>query len=77
MLDRHQVIWANGLEVETFHPAFMGLEHLEGSQRRSLLAHFPDLADDPFNYGAPARRMLDRAEAAILMHGYRKTAGRH
>lgn len=77
MLERHQVIWANGLEVETFHPGFMGLDHLEGGQRRSMLSLFPDLADDPFNYGAPARRMLDRAEAAILMHGYRKTAGRH
>jgi len=69
MLDRHQVIWANGLEVETFHPGYMGLKHLEPGQRRSLLSHFPDLADDPFTYGAPARRMLDRAEAAILMHG--------
>lgn len=77
MLERHQVIWANGLEVETFHPGYMGLDHLDGSQRQSLLAHFPDLAADPFNYGAPARRMLDRAEAAILMHGFRQSAFRH
>lgn len=77
MLERHQVIWANGLEVETFHPGFMGLNHLETGQRNSMLSLFPDLAADPFNYGAPARRMLDRAEAAILMHGFRKTAARH
>jgi hypothetical protein len=77
MLERHQVIWANGLEVETFHPGYMGLENLGGNQRQSLLSLFPDLEADPFNYGAPARRMLNKAEAAILMHGFRATAGRH
>jgi len=77
MLERHQVIWANGLEVETFHPGYMGLDHLDRAQRKSLLDIAPDLAADPFNYGAPARRMLDRAEAAILMHGFRHTAQRH
>ena len=77
LLEKHEVIWANGLEVETFHPGYMGLDHLEGGQRRSLLSYFPDLAADPFNYGAPARRMLDKAEAAILMHGLHRTAFRH
>ena len=77
MLEKHEVIWANGLEVETFHPGFMGLHHLDPAQRRSLLSFFPDLEDDPFNYGAPARRMLDKAEAAILMHGLHRTAFRH
>ncbi|WP_071672439.1 Hint domain-containing protein [Nioella nitratireducens] len=69
MLERHQVIWANGLEVETFHPGFMGLDNLAGGQRRSLLAVMPHLEGDAFRFGAPARRMLDSAEAAILKHG--------
>jgi hypothetical protein len=77
MLEKHEVIWANGLEVETFHPGFMGLHHLDPAQRSSLLSFFPDLEGDPFNYGAPARRMLDKAEAAILMHGLHRTAFRH
>jgi hypothetical protein len=29
----------------------------------------PELQADPFAYGAPARRMLNRAEAAILCDG--------
>lgn len=66
MLDRHQVVWANGLEVETFHPGYMGLDHLDNLQRKALLELRPELARDPHMYGAPARRMLTRAEAAIL-----------
>ena len=34
MLERHQVIWANGLQVESFHPGFMGLDALSGLQPR-------------------------------------------
>lgn len=69
MLDRHEVIWANGLEVETFHPGFMGLEHLTGLQRTSLLDAKPEVGRNPDLYGPPARRMVSRAEAAILLHG--------
>jgi hypothetical protein len=69
MLDRHEVVWANGLEVETFHPGFMGLEHLTNLQRESLLEMRPELDGNPHAYGAPARRMLTRAEAAILIQG--------
>jgi len=69
MLERHQVIWANGVQVESFHPGFMGLDTLSGLQRESLYDLRPDLADDPFAYGGAARRMLNRAEAAILFEG--------
>jgi hypothetical protein len=69
MLDRHQVIWANGLEVESFHPGFMGMQALSEFQRECLYAMRPELQTDPFAYGAPARRMLNRAEAAILCDG--------
>jgi len=69
MLDRHQVIWANGLEVESFHPGFMGLEHLSGLQLETLLDLRPDLERNVDLYGPAARRMVSRAEAAILLHG--------
>lgn len=69
MLERHEVIWANGLEVESFHPGFMGLENLTGLQLESLLDLRPDLQDNPDLYGPAARRMVNRAEAAILLHG--------
>jgi hypothetical protein len=69
MLERHEVIWANGLEVETFHPGFMGLDHLTGVQRNLLFDLRPELVDNPDLYGPPARRMVTRAEAAILLGG--------
>lgn len=74
MLERHQVVWANGLEVESCHPGFMGLDTLSEMQRGRLYDVRPELADDPFAYGAPARRMLNRAEAAILNDGMMQTA---
>ncbi|MCU4654458.1 Hint domain-containing protein [Roseibacterium sp. SDUM158016] len=69
MLERHEVIWANGLEVESFHPGYMGLGTLSALQRECLYEMRPELERDPFAYGAPARRMLNRAEAAILFDG--------
>lgn len=69
MLERHQVIWANGVQVESFHPGFMGLDTLSGLQQDTLYDIRPELVDDPFAYGAPARRMLNRAEAAIMFDG--------
>ncbi len=69
MLESHQVIWANGLEVESFHPGFMGIENLSGLQLESLLELRPELGQNADLYGPAARRMVSRAEAAILLHG--------
>lgn len=69
MFERHQVIWANGLETESFHPALTSLDLVEAPQRASLLAMFPALVSEPHSYGAYARRMLSMSEAAILLGG--------
>lgn len=69
MLDRHQVVWANGVETESFHPAGTSLDHIPADQRAALLERFPDMLHDALSYGAPARRNLTRAEAALLIHG--------
>ncbi|WP_345229385.1 Hint domain-containing protein [[Roseibacterium] beibuensis] len=71
MLERHQVVWANGLQVESFHPGYMGLDHLSRLHRDYLFELRPELERDPHAYGAPARRMLNRAEAAIMLDGGR------
>jgi hypothetical protein len=69
MLERHEVVRADGADVETFHPGYMGLEALSPDQRQTLIRARPDLDRDPFAYGPPARRMLSRGEAAILAEG--------
>lgn len=68
MLDRHQIVFANGIEAESFHPAAMALEMIEAADRSRLLQAMPGLARDPASYGDHARRCLSASEAAILCH---------
>lgn len=65
-LDRHQIIWANGMDTETFHPASCDPSLLANNQREQLHEKFPEVAGDPFAYGDFARRLLTRAEAMIF-----------
>lgn len=68
LMERHQIVWANGLETESFHPSNSALEMVDPAQREGLLNILPGLADDPFAYGDFARRNLTPSEAAILRH---------
>ncbi|EEW58992.1 conserved hypothetical protein [Ruegeria sp. TrichCH4B] len=68
LLEHHQVIWANGVETESFHPANAALSALDDSDRKRLLRRLPGIEHDPASYGAFARRNLSASEAAILMH---------
>lgn len=69
LLERHEVVWANGVECESFHPEGTSLDRLDPEQRAALLAAFPGVIDNPARYGAHARRELTRAEAALLAYG--------
>ncbi len=68
LLEKHQIVWANGLETESFHPSNAALETVDPAQREALLAILPDLARDPHTYGEYARRNLSGPEAAILRY---------
>jgi len=68
MLDRHQIVFANGLESESFHPASMTLDAIAPDQRQALLDRVPGLEFDDSAYGAYARRTLSTSEAALLRH---------
>ncbi len=68
LLPSHQIIWANGVETESFHPASASLSSLADNDRTRLLSQFPDLELDPHLYGGYARRNLTKSETAILMH---------
>lgn len=65
-LDRHQIVWANGVETETFHPASCAADAILEEQREHLFSTFPKIATNPMAYGEYARRPLTRPEAAIL-----------
>ncbi|WP_416368844.1 Hint domain-containing protein [Tritonibacter mobilis] len=68
LLEQHQVIWANGVETESFHPAHAALSALDDKDRKRLLRRLPAIEHDPASYGAFARRNLSASEAAILRH---------
>ncbi|MCE8008495.1 Hint domain-containing protein [Aestuariivita sp.] len=68
LLPHHQVIWANGVEAESFHPASASLAALGDADRRRLLQQLPGLDINPHAYGGYARRNLTASETAILMH---------
>lgn len=68
LLEHHQIMWANGVETESFHPASTALASLSDKDRARLLEQLPELEFDPHTYGSFARRTLSASEAAILNH---------
>lgn len=68
LLPSHQVLWANGVETESFHPASADLSTLAEPDRAELLALLPGIDRDPYRYGDFARRCLSASESAILRH---------
>lgn len=68
LLERHNILWANGMETESFHPSNTALDTIEDSQRAGLLALLPYAAENPHAYGDYARRNLSSPETAILRH---------
>ena len=68
LLPRHEIVFADAVETESFHPASAALATMEDDQLLALLRYLPAVADDPLSYGPFARRMLSQSEAAILGH---------
>ena len=68
LLPKHEILVANGVETESFHPANADLATLGAADRARLVGRLPGLEADPHLYGPFARRNLTRSEAAILLH---------
>ncbi len=66
MFERHQVLWANGIESESFNPAEADMDTISPDDRARLLSALPALGESPDAYGAPARRCIGLLEAEIL-----------
>lgn len=68
LLSQHEILWANGIESESFHPATAALGALDTGDLMRLEELLPWVCDDPQAYGAFARRSLSPSEAAILSY---------
>lgn len=62
MLPAHEIIFANGVEAESFHPASADLTLMDAT----FDAFCPGMRADPERFGGTARRSLAQSEAAIL-----------
>lgn len=65
---RHEVLCANGLWTESFHPGVADLGHVDPGDLEELLDCVPGIDIDDTAYGPHARRCLSAAELAIQMH---------
>lgn len=74
LLDRHNIVFANGMETESFHPSATALDTIDAHDRARLLSILPGIEVNPMGYGDFARRSLSSSEAAILRH--ERAAGR-
>ncbi|QFU09598.1 hypothetical protein PARPLA_00843 [Rhodobacteraceae bacterium THAF1] len=68
LLPRHEIVWANGMATESFHPDYADLSDMPDAARTALQAAIPDPGHVVDGYGPPARRMLKSAEAEIMFH---------
>ncbi len=68
LLPSHQVVFANSVETESFHPASAAMATMDPTEQARLFARLPDLRGDAQTYGSYARRVLSDGEAAILRH---------
>ncbi len=71
LLTSHEIVFANGVETDSFHPASAALDTMDDAQRIALFNRLPGSVDDPSRYGDYARRVLTQSEAAILRYDQR------
>ncbi len=66
LFDRHEIVFAEGIESESFHPGAVGMNTLEEETRAEIYNLFPSLLSYPASYGKSARLSLKSFEAHIL-----------
>jgi len=66
MLAQHEIVFANGVATETFHPASAALASLRPEEQTRLLTRVPEINGNPMAYGGYARRRLSPSDAAVL-----------
>jgi hypothetical protein len=66
MCKQHEIVYANGVESESFHPGEFGTSTLEEAARQELYEVFPELRGGTETYGQTARPVLKAFEARLL-----------
>ncbi|MEL6414468.1 MAG: Hint domain-containing protein [Pseudomonadota bacterium] len=66
MFDTHELVYAEGIPSESFHPGHVGLGSFSEDTREEILSLFPQLRDNPEGYSEHARPSLKVREAKVL-----------
>jgi len=66
LFDKHEIVYSNGIASESFHPGAVGLNTIEEASRNELFEVFPELAVNPYCFGASARKSLKVTETRVL-----------
>jgi len=66
LFNMHQVIYAEGLETESFHPHLRALAGMEPERRAHLIAHFPEFDHCEPDFGPSVRPVLKGHEARLV-----------
>jgi hypothetical protein len=66
MFERHEIVFADGLEAESFRPGPQTLASLSDDSRHELFNLFPELAEMPAAGLCAARPLLKKWEAQLL-----------
>ncbi|WP_281983218.1 Hint domain-containing protein [Thalassorhabdomicrobium marinisediminis] len=66
LFDRHEIVFSEGIESESFHPGAVGMATLSEETRAEIFSLFPELMSYPNVFGKSARRSLRSYEASLL-----------
>lgn len=69
MFDSHQIIQANGLDTESYHPGNFGISVMTLEMQHHLRQIFPHLNGDLSRFGRTVRPILKGFEAEVLRVG--------
>ena len=67
LLPQHELVFAEGIPSESFHPGPQGLASLDAPSRASLFKAMPQLRRDPDSYGPTVCMSLKKHETRCLM----------
>jgi len=66
LFNRHEIVFAEGIESESFHPGAEGMGSLLEETLAEIYDLFPSLLSDPDSFGKSARLSLRSFEGGIL-----------
>ena len=66
MFDQHELVSAQGMVAESFHPSDLSISAIIDGSRAELFMAFPDLRSDKGLRGLTARKCVKAHEARML-----------